>query len=338
MSSDLTFITNEENNNLRDRFKSLIKDVRFFDCLVGYFYTSGFFSIYKALEKTRKIRILIGISTNRQSYDLLTAANREKEQYLQFSHAETKDAVSGLVEKEMEESEDNYSVEEGVLKFIEWIRSEKLEIRAYPSQNIHAKLYVMTFEEGDRDKGRVITGSSNFTQAGLVDNLEFNVELKSAADYEFAKNKFDALWSDSVDVSEKYIETIENKTWLNQNITPYELYLKFLYEYFKDELNQTEDVFVNYFPESFKRLEYQEQAVLNAKKILMEYGGVFISDVVGLGKTYIATLLAGQLEGRTLVVAPPVLIDENNPGSWMPRFPISGYTQILNLPVSLTSS
>jgi len=320
LSSDLTFITNEENNNLRDRFKSLIKDTRFFDCLVGYFYTSGFFSIYKALEKTRKIRILIGISTNRQSYDLLTAANREKEQYLQFSHAETKDAVSGLVEKEMEESEDNYSVEEGVLKFIEWIRSEKLEIRAYPSQNIHAKLYVMTFEEGDRDKGRVITGSSNFTQAGLVDNLEFNVELKSAADYEFAKNKFDALWSDSVDVSEKYIETIENKTWLNQNITPYELYLKFLYEYFKDELNQTEDVFVNYFPESFKRLEYQEQAVLNAKKILMEYGGVFISDVVGLGKTYIATLLAGQLEGRTLVVAPPVLIDENNPGSWKAAF------------------
>ncbi len=237
MGSDLTFITNEENNNLRDRFKALIKGTRFFDCLVGYFYTSGFFSIYKALEKTEKIRILIGISTNKQSYDLLAAASKEKEQSLQFSHAETKDAVSGLFEKEMEESEDNYSVEEGVLKFIEWIRSEKLEIRAYPSQNIHAKLYIMTFAESDRDKGRVITGSSNFTKAGLVDNLEFNVELKTIADYEFAKNKFEELWSDSVDISEKYIETIMNKTWLNQNITPYELYLKFLYEYFKDELN-----------------------------------------------------------------------------------------------------
>ena len=320
MAFDLTFITNEEDNNLRDRFKTLIKEARFFDCLVGYFYTSGFFSIYKALEKTEKIRILIGISTNKQSYDLLNAARREKEQTLQFSHAETKDAVSGLVEKEMEDSDDNYSVEEGVLKFIEWIRSEKLEIRAYPSQNIHAKLYIMTFEEGNKDKGRVITGSSNFTEAGLIYNLEFNVELKNSADHEFAKNKFDALWSDSVDISEKYIETIENKTWLNQNITPYELYLKFLYEYFKDELNQTEDVFVNYFPENFKRLEYQEQAVLNAKKILLEYGGVFISDVVGLGKTYIATLLSGQLEGRTLVIAPPVLIDEANPGSWKTAF------------------
>lgn len=39
MSSDLTFITNEENNKLVDRFAALIKDSQFFDCLVGYFYT-----------------------------------------------------------------------------------------------------------------------------------------------------------------------------------------------------------------------------------------------------------------------------------------------------------
>jgi phosphatidylserine/phosphatidylglycerophosphate/cardiolipin synthase-like enzyme len=94
----------------------------------------------------------------------------------------------------------------------------------------------MTFAEGDRDMGRVITGSSNFTQAGLVDNLEFNVELKSRADYDFALQKFNALCEDAVDVGEKYIETVHTKTWLNQTITPYELYLKFLYEYFKDEL------------------------------------------------------------------------------------------------------
>ena len=47
-----------------------------------------------------------------------------------------------------------------------------------------------------------------------------------------------------------------------------------------------------------------------------EYGGVFISDVVGLGKTYITARLASQLKGRTIVIAPPALLDENNPGSW----------------------
>ncbi|MFQ5675334.1 MAG: helicase-related protein, partial [bacterium] len=239
---------------------------------------------------------------------------------LQFSHAETKQAYEGLVEQEMENSEDKREVEEGVAKFIDWIKNNKLEIKAYPSQDIHAKLYIMTFIEGDRDVGRVITGSSNFTYSGLVENLEFNVELKNRADYDFAKQKFEGLWKNAVDVSEKYIQTIQEKTWLNPDVTPYQLYLKFLYEYFKDELSQTDEVFFRYLPQDFKKLKYQEQAVLNAKKILEEYGGVFISDVVGLGKTYISAMLAGQIDGRTLVIAPPVLLDKTNPGSWLNVF------------------
>ena len=73
-------------------------------------------------------------------------------------------------------------------------------------------------------------------------------------------------------------------------------------------------------PDTYIDLEYQKQAVLNAKKILLEYGGVFISDVVGLGKTFIAAMLAKQLDGRHLVIAPPVLLDEDNPGSWTNAF------------------
>ena len=316
VNTDLTFITNEEEHNLKSRFQALIRDTRLFDCLVGYFYTSGFHAVYPSLEQTEKIRILIGISTNEQTYRLLTEAEERRQQQLDFSHAETKQMYEGLVEQEMEESDDTRDVEEGVAKFIEWIQTNKLEIKAYPSQNIHAKLYIMTFKEGDRDVGRVITGSSNFTWSGLVENLEFNVELKNRADYEFAAQKFEELWQNAVDVSERYVQTIQQKTWLNSDVTPYHLYLKFLYEYFKDELNQADEVFFRYLPQDFKRLEYQEQAVLNAKKILEEYGGVFISDVVGLGKTYIAAMLAGQLDGRTLVIAPPVLLDTINPGSW----------------------
>jgi hypothetical protein len=56
---DLTFITNEKHETLCDRFNVLIKDVRFFDVLVRYFYISGFHSIYKSLESTEKIRILV---------------------------------------------------------------------------------------------------------------------------------------------------------------------------------------------------------------------------------------------------------------------------------------
>ncbi|MFH1767378.1 MAG: helicase-related protein [Patescibacteria group bacterium] len=313
MSTDLTFITNEKGQSLKERFNVLIKNTQFFDVLVGYFFTSGFYELYPVLEKTDKIRILIGIGTNKRTVELI---QKSKQKALQFSHAETKHTYSEMVEEEMGGSQDNQHIEKGVQKFLEWLRSGKLEVRAYPAQDLHAKLYVMTFPEGHIDAGRLITGSSNFTQAGLVDNLEFNVELKSRADYEFAKGKFEELWQDAVDVSDKYIETINTRTWLNNDITPYQLYLKFLYEYFKDELRQTDEILFKYVPVEFKQLEYQEQAVLNAKRILYEYGGAFISDVVGLGKTYMSAMLASQLDGRTLVIAPPVLLDKANPGSW----------------------
>ncbi len=68
MTSDLTFITNEADKNLLNRFATLIKDTRFFDCLVGYFYTSGFHSLYKSLEKTENIRILIGTKNDQQPF------------------------------------------------------------------------------------------------------------------------------------------------------------------------------------------------------------------------------------------------------------------------------
>lgn len=312
-NSDLTFITNEKDNTLLDRFKKLIKDTRLFDVLVGYFYTSGFYALYKSLESTEKIRILIGISTNKQAVDLIKEA---EQQVLQFSHAQTKNHFSNMIVEEISNSKDNREVEQGVYKFLEWLKSGKLEIKAYPTENIHAKLYIMTFVEDDRDRGRVITGSSNFTKAGMVDNLEFNVELKNSSDYEFALVKFNDLWANGVDVKDTYIDTIKEKTWLNNTITPYQLYLKFLYEYFKDEISLQQEVLFQYVPIEFKKLEYQEQAVLNSKKILEEYGGVFLSDVVGLGKTYMAAMLASQLDGRTLVIAPPVLLDRANPGSW----------------------
>lgn len=316
MGSDLTFITNEEDNKLLDRFNTLIKDTQFFDCLVGYFYTSGFHQIYKSLENTEKIRVLIGISTNKETFDLIQAAE-EIHIPQKLSHKETKDNFSDEIKKEMETSEDSINVERGIEKFIEWLKSGKLEIRVYPAERIHAKLYIMSFKDDDRDVGRVITGSSNFTKAGLKDNLEFNVELKNRSDYNFSISKFNELWEDSVDVSEKYVETIRKETWLNDSISPYELYLKFLYEYLKEKINMDQDeVYKEFRPDEFKDLKYQKDAVIDAKMKLEEFGGVFLSDVVGLGKTYISAMLAQQLDGPSLIIAPPVLLDKENPGSW----------------------
>ncbi len=315
MSSDLTFLTNEPGNSLSDRFSVLLyDDTRFFDCLVGYFFISGFYKLYPSLTNVEKIRILIGLHTDRTVYELLQQAKEQSELPLK-SHASVKEQFPPLVLNELEKSADSVDIETGVHKFVEWIRSGKLEIKAYPTENLHAKVYIMTFAEGDRDKERVITGSSNLTQSGLQDNLEFNVELKNRADYDFAIATFNELWAVAVDISKPYEDTIVNRSPF-AHFMPYELYLKFLYEYFRDELNRPAELEDIYVPDGFKRLRYQEEAVLSARKVLQEYGGLFLSDVVGLGKAYMAALLAQQLKGRSLVIAPPHLLDKNNRGSW----------------------
>lgn len=312
---DLTFFTNEPGSTLLDRFLRTLKDGKHFDVLVGYFRTSGFFRLYQSFESIDKIRILVGLNIDKKTYEII---EESRQTTIDFeTNQNTRYTFSSAIVNELEKSEDSFEVELGIKKFIEFLQSGKLEIRAYPSKDIHAKVYIIRFSETDRDYGRVITGSSNFSESGFVAQREFNVELKNSSDVKFALEKFEDLWKDAVDISKDYIQTVQTKTWLNDIITPHELYLKFLYEYFKEKISvDKERLAKRYTPINFKELEYQTEAVKDAKAKLESYGGVFISDVVGLGKTFISALLANELDGHNLVIAPPVLLDEDNPGSW----------------------
>lgn len=321
--SDLTFFTNEEGHSLLSRFKATLKDTQLFDVLVGYFRTSGFYQIYESLEPVEKIRILVGLNVDRETYDIMEY--QKQLGMLEFeSHQRTKKQFQQNLKTEIETSNENDNhLEIGISKFIEFLNTDcenqkqdkaiggngkKLEIRAYPSKNIHAKVYIGRFYPEDRDYGFVITGSSNFSESGLVANREFNVELRKKMDVKFAENQFNNLWKESVDISDDFIDTIIKKTWLNNDITPYELYLKLIYEYLEEDINLAGE-FDPFLPDGFMKLKYQSQAAIQAKKILETYNGVFLADVVGLGKTFITALLLQQLQGRTLIVCPPVLKD-----------------------------
>ena len=304
--NDLTFFTNEDGQKLEDRFKKTLKDVKYFDILVGYFRSSGFYKLYKEFENIDKIRILVGLNADKKTVDII---ENTTQQTLNFeSHTITKEKFSDSIKQELYKSNDNYDVEFGISKFIEYIKSGKLEIKAYPSYNIHAKVYISRFKEDDRDFGRVITGSSNFSESGLNSQYEFNVELKNSSDVRFALNKFEELWVNAVDLSQFYIDTIQNDTWLNDKITPYEMFLKFLYEYFKERLAQKELLDIQ-LPEGFLKLEYQHEAVRTLSNIVEAYNGAFIADVVGLGKTYIAAMYMQTLPGKKLIICPPPIIE-----------------------------
>jgi superfamily II DNA/RNA helicase len=308
MDNDLTFFTNDENATLLNRFKTTLKFVQFFDVLVGYFRTSGFYLLQDAFEGIDKIRILVGLNVDAKTFEIVETQRRQAE-FNFASHRQTQEVYADNIALEMEHSEDHEDVEKGVRKFIEYLQCGKLEMRAHPSQNIHAKVYISRFNPNNSpDYGRVITGSSNFSQSGFQDQYEFNVELKNHADVDFALKHFEYLWVESVPLNQTYVDAIEHRTWLNDQVTPYELYLKLLYEYFKEDINLDQDYEI-YLPEGFMELAYQKQAVIAARKILEAYNGVFLSDVVGLGKTFIAALLAQQLPGKKLIICPPVLVD-----------------------------
>ncbi len=322
MSTDLTFFTNEPGKALVDRFKSTLRAVQFFDVLVGYFRTSGFYQLADSLESVEKIRILVGLNADQKTFELIDTVRSQTN--LDFnSHKDTRTAAMEAIVTEIDASRDEFNTEFGIKKFIEFLTTncpnpeeditnggngKKLEFRAYPSGNIHAKIYISRYSKEQVSYGSVITGSSNFSHSGLIANREFNVELKNKGDVDFALKQFEDLWKDGVDISENFVDTVRTKTWLNEDISPYQLYLKMLYEYLKEDINMDQEIEID-MPEGFMDLQYQKHAIVSAKKILDSYHGVFLADVVGLGKTYMSAMLAQQLSGGKLVICPPVLVD-----------------------------
>lgn len=311
--TDLKFFTNEPERDLYSRFSAILKsNTQFFDVLVGYFRASGFFKMYEALESVEKIRILVGLNVDRFTVKIIDRATNEA-QVAAISAADGKTIIGEEVEREFEETTSSAEVEQGVRVFLDWLKSGKLEMRMYTDAPIHAKVYIM---RKDQEKvpdtfGSVITGSSNFSEAGLVNNLEFNVELKDYADVRFALDKFEELWAKGTDIRDTYIEAVEQNTWLRGDITPYQIYLKTLYEFFKEEINADKENFETLLPDGYMRLQYQIDAVTQARQKLEAYNGVFISDVVGLGKTYICAMLANSFNRNAykLFICPPVLVD-----------------------------
>ena len=313
MMTDLKFFTNEPERDLYSRFSSILKsNTQFFDVLVGYFRTSGFFRLVDSMETVEHIRILVGLNVDRFTVKIIDRANDEIK-YASVSANDGKRAIQEEIEHEFEHAKASEAVEKGVRIFIDWLKSGKLEMRMYTAAPIHAKVYIMRKDpvKVPDTYGSIITGSSNFSEAGLINNLEFNVELKDTPDVQFALDRFEKLWEKAVDIRETYIDAVEKKTWMRDDITPYQLYLKTLYEFFKEEINADKENFQTLLPDGYMRLQYQIDAVMQARQKLDAYNGVFISDVVGLGKTYICAMLANSFNRNTykLIICPPVLVD-----------------------------
>lgn len=309
------FFTNEKDNTLLEKIEGVFKykQVHFFDALVGYFRASGYFKIRKFIQRTPHIRILVGINVDKLTYQanqhgLLFNPNAEQSQEEFFNE----------IKKNIQEAKYDKTVEDGMYQFIEDIVTGRITMRIHPRQNIHAKLYIFREEVyHPHGYGSVITGSSNFTEAGLENNFEFNVELRYDDDIQFATDTFEKLWAESVEIDLTHIEKIKEESYLNPNFTPYEIYIKFLLEYFGKSIDFDPNS-ISDLPKGYKKLSYQIDAVNDGYSKMMKYNGFFLADVVGLGKTVVAALIAKRFffsngfpthRSKTLVIVPPALKD-----------------------------
>lgn len=307
------FFTNENENTLLGKIEGIFKfrNIHFFDALVGYFRASGYFRIRPFIEKASEIRILVGINVDNLIYE----ANKKGLLFIN-DPAKSVDDFFEDIKKNIQEAEYDKQVEDGMLQLIEDLITKKITIRVHPKQNLHAKIYI--FREAakhDHGYGSVITGSSNLTDNGLEKNFEFNVELRENTDIDFATLTFDKLWNESIEIGKEFVEKLKKGSYLNDEFTPFQVYMKFLIEYFGRSIdfdpNSIQDL-----PSGFKKLSYQVDAVSDGYTKIMKHNGFFLSDVVGLGKTIVATLIAKKIFysngfpsylSKTLIICPPAI-------------------------------
>lgn len=331
------FFTNKEENTLLNKFEGVFKynpNIEYFDALVGYFRASGYFRIRPFLNKVSKIRILVGINVDK----LILDANKSGLEFFKNHKKTVEEFLDNLLE-DIENANYDKDTEEGIVQFVKDIIEGKIQVKAHPDRKIHAKVYILRPEPFNKHTyASVITGSSNLTDAGLggnkMSNYEFNVQLSDYTDVVFATNEFEELWKEAVDILPGDIGEVKSKSYLNDDATPFELYIKMLTEYFGKNIDYDPES-VGDLPPNFKKLSYQVDAVNDGFNMLLKHNGFILADVVGLGKTVIAAMVAkkfllqnGHQFTKILVIYPPAV--EKNWKMTFKEFEIDKYTKFVS--------
>ncbi len=231
------FFTNSDANTLINKFEGVFTynpNIQFFDALVGYFRASGYFRIRPFLDKVPNIRILVGISVDKMIAD----AHKQGLDFFK-NDEKTKEDFIKKIKKDIAQANYDKATETGILQFIDDVMEKKIQVRAHPSRKIHAKVYIFRPEPfNQHTPSTTITGSSNLTDPGLGAgnnfNYEFNVQLSDYEDVKFATDEFEKLWKESVDILPADIQKLKKIIYTHE-VTPFELYIKLLSEYFETQ-------------------------------------------------------------------------------------------------------
>ena len=307
------FITNKE-KFLSDIINGILPKTHAVDILVGYFYYSGYVQLSDNL-KNKQVRILVGldvdlkITKHIQEIEIfrrgLISRNVCKEDYYKhfveaFNDSDFWDSV----------------LKQGQFKmFYGKILDGTLEIRK-TLEPCHSKMYLFAYNDLMNENGELpgvlITGSSNLSYEGMKGRLELNARFNDKQDYEEGKGLFDELWENAVVIASKdnideWNTKVMQHIWYDKLYSPYLMYIRVLSEYFNIPTDNNILTPYDITEGRYANLRYQTDAVLMALKSLRNHNGAIIADVVGLGKSVIASTVARNLKLRTIIVCPPHL-------------------------------
>ena len=284
------------------------------DIAVGYFFLSGFDAVAEPLSQVKRIRILVG-RTDKHVFEEVAAALQQAEAIraqaandrlvARDDRARVKREAVGMVAGAVSALPHNNASERGVRRLRDMIQYRQAEVRAYPRQPLHAKAYLCWYDD-HAEPGAAVVGSSNFTLAGFEGNTELNVRVTGDAEMGDLGAWFDALWDDSEDIGPELVEELD-RSWPLAPTPPFHVYLKALYELYGQELGAVEQLPL--IPrDRIELANFQVDAVRRGLSMVENYGGCYIGDVVGLGKTFVGAELLRQLRQSYPSDGPPLIL------------------------------
>lgn len=310
----------DQKTSFKERLQSLISKSKELRALVGYFYFSGIGPLHDAIKENPdiKLKVLVGMEAEEHMGKIIEIAKTHSGMVSQ----EYKDAfLDSLHNVFASKGVDDETFFERNKLFVDLLREGRLEIRKTREPN-HAKMYLFTMKNDEVDW---LTGSANLTWSALEKQNEVNVDINSF-DYDRASILFDKWWDDAIpltddDTKERIIKILVNESVLAP-VTPFEAYAKVVKTIAEKEnitdKNLEERIDRILKDAGFNNFKYQSDAVLAALNILNrnenKQNGVIIADVVGLGKSIIASLLGNLITGNGLVICPPNLRGDSKSG------------------------
>ena len=255
------------------------------DIATGYFEIGSLLALKDEWQKVDNIRILMGDEVSKRTYKA----------FLEGVQTRLDDSI------EREKYKNDFL--EGVPAIVDAIRTGKIQCRVYRKGKFHAKAYI-THARLEVVGSSALIGSSNFTFPGLTENIELNVQI-TGRPVSVLQEWYDEHWNEAEDVTLDILRVMERQI---HDYSPFEVYAKALDEYFRGHRLEASE-----WEKSQSQMygvldQYQKDGYGKLTEIAQRYGGAFLCDGVGLGKTFIGLMLIERLilheKKRVLLLVP----------------------------------